>query len=153
VDDDSPPRFPTRPIPQMEYFAITPSQKERRVCPKRFLVYGFPIPGEWFPYRYKHMKAAGMELDSYKREYSLAMKMLIEICEEVCEEASLEPPSRISAAGVWCQRDGETEPCDLLRIGTYGRRPPVEVIMKIADSVSKFGIIEMPDWFPLYGMY
>jgi len=99
------------------------------------------------------MKAAGIELGNFKKEYSLAMKMLVEICEEVCEEASPEAPTKIGGAGVWCQRDGEAEPCDLLKIGTYGRIPSIEVIMKMADSVSKFGIVEMPDWYPLYGMF
>jgi len=99
------------------------------------------------------MKAAGIELDSYEEEYSLAMNILIEICEEVCEGASPEAPTKIGAAGVWCQRDGETETCDLLRIGTYGRIPPFEVIMKVADSVMKYGIVEEPDWYPLYGMF
>ena len=151
MDDNLPPS--TKLVPPMQYFGITPSQKDRRVCPKRFLVYGFPIPDEWFPYRYKCMQAAGIELDSYEEEHSLAMKMLVEICEEVCEEASPEAPTKIGGAGVWCQRDGETETCDLLKIGTYGRIPPIEVIMKMADSVSRFGIVEMPDWYPLYGMF
>ena len=136
----------------MQFFGITPSPEECRMCPKRFLVYGFPIPDEWFPHRYESMRAAGIELDSYEEEYSLAMKMLIDICEEVCEVPP-EGPTRIGAAGVWCMRGGETEPCNLLRIGTYGRRPPFEVIMKMADSVTKFGIVEKPDWFPLYGVY
>ena len=60
---------------------------------------------------------------------------------------------RIGAAGVWCQRDGETNTCNLLRIGTHGRRQPVDVIMKIPRTVVQYGIAERPDWFPLYGVY
>ena len=47
--------------------------------------YGFPNPKEWFSHRYKGMKEAGMELDSYEEEYALAMNMLKDICKEVCE--------------------------------------------------------------------
>jgi len=55
--------------------------------------------------------------------------------------------------GVWCERDGETTSYNLLRIGTHGRRPPVDVILKMARIVRKYGIAERPDWFLLYGMY
>jgi len=60
----------------MPFFGIMPSPSEREMCPQRFLVYGFPIPKEWFLYRYKIMKEAGIELYGYEKEYSLAMAML-----------------------------------------------------------------------------
>lgn len=125
------------------------------MCPDRFLVYGFPIPEEWFPHRYQGMKDAGIEVHSYEDEYSMALEIIRDACEEVCHEIWPEGLylTTIGAAHVWCLRDGKDQTCDLLKIGNYRRSPPYKVMMAIARGVVKYGIAEEPDWFSLYGMY
>ena len=96
-----------------------------------------------------------MELDSYNTEYVMAMQIVQDACEEVCNEMWLETAGRrsIGVVQVWCLRDGKPDTCNLLRIGTYWRSPSFEVMMETEDRVLKYGIVEEPNWFPLYGMY
>ncbi|KAF9649663.1 hypothetical protein BDM02DRAFT_3113521 [Thelephora ganbajun] len=142
-------------VPSMPFLGIKPCPDELRACPSRYLVYGFPIPDEWFPHRYECLKGAGIEVDSYEDEYLMATDILKDACEEVRDEMwpKASGKVRIGTLPVWCLRDGKPSTCGLLRIGTYWMSPPFKVMMEMADRVVKYGIAEEPDWFPMYGMY
>ena len=99
------------------------------------------------------MKEAGLELDSYKKEHTFAEELIEFVCEEVCDEMWPEGLFDIGTAHVWCQRDGKTQTCNLLQIGTRRRPPPFDVVMEMARRVARYGISERPAWYPLHGMF
>ena len=99
------------------------------------------------------MKEAGLELDSYEAEHGMAMQLIEDICEEICNEMWPEASMSIGTVTVWCLRDNKPQTCELLKIGTYQQPPSFDVAMEMANAVIKYGIAEKPDWFPLYGVY
>jgi len=132
----------------MPLLNIQPNPKELDECPYGDdILYGFPIPREWFAHRYRCGKAAGLEFGSYRDECGEAMQLLTEICKALCVEMWPEGFMAVGGAEVSCLRDGKPEACMLLRIGSYWDTPPPDFMLEIADMAEEYGIFEMPNWY------
>ena len=142
---------PSPPVPsKVPFFDVIPSPKEFETCGT---VLGFPIPDEWFLDRYQVKKATGVELESYGRECAIAFDHLPHICERVCDEMWPEGWIEICGTSVWCLRDGKTETCLLIQIGTSRQSPPFDVSMEMVGRLAECGIGERLDWYPECGKF
>ena len=136
-------------LPELPFFDIRPSPKELETC--RPVVFGYPIPDEWFPHRYQLKKATEVELESYGKECAMAFDQLGDICEEVCDEMWPEGWGDVYGTRVWCLRNGETTICRLLQIGTATSSPSFDVTMEMEGRLAEYGVREMPGWYPECG--
>ncbi|KAF9778460.1 hypothetical protein BJ322DRAFT_1025160 [Thelephora terrestris] len=133
----------TRPLPP--FMDIKPSSDQVAQCPRRELVYGFPISFEWFDQMYEGLKKRE-EVQSYSAQFWITTEAIAGGCQ------SIYPDWRhIKVVTVACSTYGDYGSCPLIRVGAAGWKPPKEVINKIAERLRKFGLVEEPNWFPTVG--
>ncbi|KAF9778459.1 hypothetical protein BJ322DRAFT_1025159 [Thelephora terrestris] len=133
----------TRPLPP--YMGIKPSPNQVTECPRRLLVYGFPISFEWFDQMYEGLKRRG-EVEEYAEQLWTTTEEIAGGCQ------SIYPDWRhIKVVTVACSTYGDYGSCLLIRVGVVGWKPPGEVINEMAKELCKFGLVEEPNWFPTVG--
>ncbi len=109
------------------------------------LVYGFPLPDEWFEYRFLHdLDLSALDEEDVKRAKRLHesrfVSHLIRVCDRMegwvckCFPTSVET-STVSS-------------CWFLIIGVPGCRPSAENVQKLRDTLRLYGINEMANWYP-----
>ncbi len=111
----------------------------------RKFVYGFPLPDEWFQYRFFHdLKLDGLDAEAIKEKQRLHGGSLIlcfvRMCDKMegwvykCHPTSVET-STVSS-------------CWFLAIGIPGRKPSAEDVKKLRLSLLPYGVCEIPRWYP-----
>jgi len=134
----------TRPPPP--FLGIKPCPDQVAACPRKNLVFGFPISYEWFAELYEVMKKKEGTLEC-SQQFLSTTTALAELCQ------AMYPDWRhISVVRVACGNYGDVGNCALIRVGTAGWRPPKEVILEMAEELRKFGLVEHPNWFPGIGL-
>ena len=132
------------PIPtSMEPLGIKPPSKARMTLyiPRK-LFYGFPIPFEWF---HQQRKLANKAL-SIGTMMSDATQILPLICHEIC------PDRRDRMIAMRLVHTGNyylpERRCWMLVVGTPAFPPEAEEVMKWADALEEYGLVEHPTWYP-----
>jgi hypothetical protein len=124
---------------------IKPFPDQVAHCPRRLLVYGFPISFQWFDQMYEALKKRG-EVQDYNAEFRSTTEDIASICQLIYPDWR-----HIKTVTVACATYENYGICPLIRVGAVGWKPPKDVINAIAKELRKFGLVEKPDWFPTSG--
>lgn len=134
----------SRPPPP--FLDIKPCLEQITACPRKNLVFGFPISHEWFSDLYEVLKRKE-EVQEYSEEFLSTTTALADLCQSMYPEWR-----HISIVSVACGEYGDYGSCALIRVGAAGRKPPKEVILEMAKELRKYGLVEKPNWFPGIGL-
>ena len=119
-----------------------PSEAHMSLYNRRKLFYGFPIPFEWLR---KQCKLADKTL-GIGTMISDTTQILPVICHEIC------PDERDRVISVHLVHTGNYYPperrCLMLVVGTPAFPPEAEEVLKWADALAQYGLVEHPTWYP-----
>ncbi|KJA17300.1 hypothetical protein HYPSUDRAFT_46633 [Hypholoma sublateritium FD-334 SS-4] len=137
IDDKSLP-----PPPHVGLRAPDDMETRRRLNKKK-LVYGFPLPEEWFEYRFRHdlhIDTFDPELKEKAKDYYRATLVahLIGLCDRMEDGGKCHPGSVQTS----------TVSCWFLAIGTPGNMPSLESVKKLRETLLPYGVVESPRWYP-----
>ncbi|KJA17288.1 hypothetical protein HYPSUDRAFT_46621 [Hypholoma sublateritium FD-334 SS-4] len=119
------------------------NMEARRRLNRKSLVYGFPLPDEWFEYRFcvdLDIATFDPELKEEAKRYYRAtiVAHLIGLCDRMEGGKKCHPGSVQTS----------TVSCWFLTIGTPGCMPPLESVKKLRETLLPYGVVESPRWYP-----
>lgn len=131
-------------LPPAPYVGLCPPDDMATRNRKKF-VYGFPLPSEWFDFRFfhdLHISTFDAEDKAEAQRFYRAtlVSHLIGLCDRMegwvckCRPASVQTSTASS--------------CWFLVIGIPGRKPSVESVKKLRETLILYGVMEIPRWYP-----